>query len=141
MHDSAAILPQFHDTVSKFAPILTTYHGGHRTFVPSDLQSSEYVFIHRDAHCTPLQRPYEGPFYVLERNPKVFMIDFRGKPNTVSVDHLNSAHLDISHPVQEAKPRRQGCPPTKQAIPDNDGSGGVLWRCAPPSSNHLAFPA
>ena len=113
MYDSATILPQLRDTVSKFAPIPTTHHGGHRTFIPSDLQSSEYIFIHRDGYRTPLQHPYEGPFHVLERNPKFFMIDFGGKPDTVSVDHLKLAHLDISHPVQVAKPRRWGRPPTK----------------------------
>ena len=118
MHESSTILPQLRDTVSKFATISTTYHGGHRTFVPSDLQSSEYVFIRRDAHRTPLQGPYEGPFHVLERNPKFFIIDFGGKPETVSVDRLKRVHLDVSHPFQVAKPRYWGCPPTKQAIPD-----------------------
>ena len=124
IYDSAAILPHLHDMVSKFAPIPPSHHGGDRTFVPADLLGSDYVFIHRDAHHTPLQCSYEGPFHVLERNPRFFIIDFRGKPDTVSVDCLKPAHLDISHPVQWAKPRRRGRLPTKQAIPDNDGSGG-----------------
>ena len=62
MHDSATIPPQLRDT--KFAPTPTTHHGDHRTFVLSDLQSSEYISIRRDAHRTPLQRPCEGTFLV-----------------------------------------------------------------------------
>ena len=37
MHDSSKILSQLRDMVSKFAPIPSIHHGGHRTFVPSDL--------------------------------------------------------------------------------------------------------
>ena len=124
MCDSAAILPHLRDTVSNFAPIPTAHHGGHRTFVPADLLGIDYVFIHRDAHHTPLQRPYEGPFHILERNPKFFIIDFGGNLDTVSVDRLKPAYVDISHSVQVAKPRCRGHPPTKQAIPDNGGSRG-----------------
>lgn len=112
--DSASILPHLHALVSKFTPIPTSNHGKSRVSLPINLQSSEYVFIRRDAHCTPLQRPYEGPFHVLEKGPKFFKIDFGGKADTVSVDRLKPAHLDPEQPVQVAKPRRRGRPPTKQ---------------------------
>ena len=131
MHDSSTILPQLRDTVSKFASIPTTHHGGHRTFVPSDLQSSKYVFIRRDGHCTPLQRPYEGPFHVLERNPKFFIIDFGGKPDTVSADRLKPEHLDISHPVQVAGSR--GAHQLSKPYQTMMVLEGVLWQHAPPS--------
>lgn len=123
-HDSPTVLPQLRDLVSKFVPTPTTRHGGPRISVPHDLQSSEYVFIRRDAHRTPLQRPYEGPFHVLERGPKFFKIDFGGKADTVSVDRLKPAHLDLDQPVQVAKPRRRGRPPTRKGPPDANGSGG-----------------
>ena len=87
---------------------------------------------------TQLQHPYEGPFHVLERNPKFFIINIGGKPNTVSVDRLKLAHLDISYTVQVAKPRRRESPPTKWVTPDNDGSGGRSCGGIPPSLNHLA---
>ena len=83
--DPVAVLSRLRDTVSKFIPIPTSHHGNPKTSVPPDLRSSEYVFIRRDAHRTPLQRPYEGPFRVLGRGPKSFTIDFGGKPDTVAV--------------------------------------------------------
>ena len=98
--DAATVLPQLRETVRKFVPTPTTRHGHSRTSVPPDLQSSQYVFVRRDAHRTSLQRPYNGPFQVLESGPKFFKIDFGGKPDTVSVDRLKPAHLALDQPVQ-----------------------------------------
>uniref|UniRef100_A0AAV2JNV0 Reverse transcriptase/retrotransposon-derived protein RNase H-like domain-containing protein n=1 Tax=Knipowitschia caucasica TaxID=637954 RepID=A0AAV2JNV0_KNICA len=36
------------------------------TFVPSALQSVDFVFVRRDAHRSPFQPPYDGLFRVLE---------------------------------------------------------------------------
>ena len=110
--DSTTILPHLCELVKKFKPVPTTRHGRSKTLLPKDLQRTEYVFIRCDAHRTPLQRPYEGPFHVLERGPK---IDFGGRTDTISVDRLKPAHLDLGQPVQVAKPRRRGRPPTKKA--------------------------
>ena len=112
--DSVGILPHLRELVSKFTPIPTSSHGRPRASLPKDLQSSDYVFIRRDTHRTPLQRPYEGPFHVVAKGPKFFKIDFGGKTDTVSVDRLKPAHLDPHQPVQVAKPRRRGRPPTKK---------------------------
>ena len=103
-HDSTTILPNLRELVKKFKPVPTTRHGRSKTSLPKDLQSTEYVFIRRDAHRMPLQRPYEGPFHVLERGPKFFKIDFGGRTDTVSVDRLKPAHLDLGQPIQVAKP-------------------------------------
>ena len=120
-HDSATVLSHLRELVSKFVPTPTSRHGGSKVSVPHALQSSKYVFIRRDAHCTPLQRPYEGPFHVLERGPKFFKIDIGGKADSVSIDHLKPAHLDPDLPVQVALPPRRGRPPVKKGI---NGSGG-----------------
>ena len=51
--------------------------------------ASQFVFIRHDAHCTPLQRPYEGPFKVLQPGCETFKIDIRGKTETITVDRLS----------------------------------------------------
>lgn len=84
----SAILPHLRELVRKFTPVPTTYHRHSKASLPKDLRSSEYVFIRCDAHRTPLQRPYEGPFHVLERGPKFFKINFGGGTDTVTVDCL-----------------------------------------------------
>ena len=120
----ASILPQLRDTVSKFTPIPTSRHGSPNISMPSNLQNSDYVFIRRDGKHSPLQCPYEGPFHVLEKGPKFFKIDFGGKADTISIDRLKPVHLDVSQPIQVAKPRRRGRPPTKKILDVSGGGGG-----------------
>ena len=56
------------DQVRSLIPVLTSQHGAVPTSVPCDLQQAKFVFIRHDAHHTPLQRPYEGPFKVIKPN-------------------------------------------------------------------------
>ncbi len=49
----------------------TSQHGVPPTAVPATLQKA---FIRRDAHRTPFQRPYEGPFQVIECGSKTFKV-------------------------------------------------------------------
>ena len=69
------------------------------------------MFVRRDAHRPPLCQPYEGPFRVVEKDSKFFRLDMGGKTETVSLDRLKPAFLDLHQPVQVAKPRRCGRPP------------------------------
>ena len=64
------------------------------------------VYIRRDAHRTPLQPVYEGPFKVLKKFAKYFVVDLRRHVDNVSIDRLKSAalsfqNLNSSHPVAE----------------------------------------
>ena len=47
-------------------PIPTTTHKISRSYVPTSLISSRFVFIRHDAHRTPLQCPYDGPYEVCQ---------------------------------------------------------------------------
>jgi hypothetical protein len=85
--------------------------------VPATLQQAKIVYVRCDAHCTPLQRPYEGPFRVIESGHKTFKIDMGGKSETITVDRLKLAHLDVDCPVQLAQPRPRGQPPGKAQRP------------------------
>ena len=53
-----------------------------------------HIFVRHDAVRKPLQTPYDGPYEVLERSRKHFVIDIKGKRDTISLDRLKSAHLD-----------------------------------------------
>ena len=46
----------------------------------------------------------EGPFRVVEKDSKFFKLDMGGKTETVSLDRLKPAFLDLDQPVQVAKP-------------------------------------
>ena len=86
-------------TVRAFRPILAGQHGRHPVFWPAALDSGQFVFMQRDGHRTPLQRPYDGPFRVLRRTDKNFLLDIVTRRDHVSVDHLKPAVIDPSAPV------------------------------------------
>ena len=113
--DHSFQLQRLRDQVGSLAPIPTSRHGAAPVSVPADLQQAKFVFIRRDAHRTSLQRPYEGPFRVIETGPKTFKIDIGGKTETVTVDRLKLAHLDVDSPIQLAQPRPRGRPPAKHS--------------------------
>jgi len=106
----STFLPQLREKVQSFTPVPTSQHGSHTPSIPRNLLSSAYVFIRRDSHRSPLDRPYEGPFQVINSGPKVFVIDRGGKAETVSIDRLKPAHLDMDRPIPVAKPRPRGRP-------------------------------
>ena len=72
-------------------PMPFNYHGLRQPQVPRDLQSCTHVFLRIDAVRRPLSPPYDGPFLVVSRGPKTFVIEKSGKPCTVTVDRLKPA--------------------------------------------------
>ena len=96
----------------KYYPTLvpTSQHGTQLSSVPSDLHNSQYVFVRRDCHRSPLEHPYEGPFRVITSFRKVFTIERGGKQENISVDRLKPAHPDFDMPVPTPTPRPQGRP-------------------------------
>ena len=71
----------------KFGPS----HRPRKTFIPNKLQETEFVFIRTDSHRRPLQRPYTGPYKVIQRRSKVFQLLVNGKLDWVSIDRLKPA--------------------------------------------------
>ena len=107
-----------------------THHGNRRIFVFKDLMSSEHVFVSHGAPGWILQQPYDGPFRVVSRNNRTFVVNIRGKDVTVSIDRLKPAYVisDDSDNAEEhgadriVQPREEeddpveasGPPPTQQ---------------------------
>ena len=85
------------------------------------------MFVRIDAVRRPLSPPYEGPFKVLEKKEKTFIIDKSGKNYTVSVDRLKPAltsELPCPRPVPrpatvDAADVPAGAAATVTPVPDN----------------------
>ncbi len=52
-------------TMARLRPKETSYHREHTAHMPAQLRSCTFVFVRHDAHRTPLQCTYDGPFRVL----------------------------------------------------------------------------
>ena len=63
--------------------------------VPGGLSTATHVFVRHDAVKRPLQPPYDGPYKVVKRTDKHFTLSINGRNDTVSIDRLKPAHLDI----------------------------------------------
>ncbi|XP_051160504.1 uncharacterized protein LOC127281059 [Leptopilina boulardi] len=74
-------------------PTQGTRHGTKSTFIFKGLRTSHFVFLRTDSVQAPLQNPYEGPFKVISRGEKTFVIEVRGKNITVSIDRLKPAYI------------------------------------------------
>ncbi|XP_061915612.1 uncharacterized protein LOC133657845 [Entelurus aequoreus] len=87
------------------------HHCFPKSFVPSELKSARFVFVRHDAHRSPLQPPYDGPFRVLERGPKNFVLDMGGRRECVSLDRLKPAHCVAGEEILPGQVPRRGRPP------------------------------
>lgn len=74
-------------------PVDGTRHGERRPFVYKDLATAEQVFVRHDGPRTMLQAPYEGPYAVVSRSDKVFVVRMHGKDKTISIDRIKPAYL------------------------------------------------
>ena len=71
----SSFLHQLCNVANSFRPTSISAHGKHGTYMP-------------------LQPPYDGPFPVVSRHTKHFLLDIRGRQDKVSIDQLKPALLD-----------------------------------------------
>ena len=69
------------------------------------------MFVRRDASHRPLQTPYTGPYRVLLRQDKYYIIQCGEREESISVDRLKPANAEPDRPVKPAIPPRRGQPP------------------------------
>ena len=107
-----SFLRRLRHEVAELRPTPTSRHGTAPSFVPRDLSTAEFVFVRRDGHSGPLQRPYDGPFKVISRGDTSFTLHFgdRGE-DVVSIDRLIPCAVDKQNPPRLATPPRRGRPP------------------------------
>ena len=132
---------QLRVVVAAAAPMPVLHHGSRPSRVDPALRNASHVFLRVDAVRRPLVPPYLGPFDVLERNDKTFVILQNGKPTTVTIDRLKPASPsgDVA-PTSSAAPRPPNAflvdvsippaaPPSASAPPTRSGRHPrpVIW--------------
>uniref|UniRef100_A0A8C5DEF6 Gypsy retrotransposon integrase-like protein 1 n=1 Tax=Gouania willdenowi TaxID=441366 RepID=A0A8C5DEF6_GOUWI len=133
-----------------FAPVPTSQHCTPVSRVPTNLRSAGFVFVRHDAHRGPLRPPYDGPFKVLRHGDKSMVVDIGGRPETISVDRIKPAHVDVSRALELAQAPRRGRPPAPRpsdlvglppARPTTRPSSPAVCPAAPPTPDTLPAPA
>lgn len=126
---NSAYVKHLQNTMRSLCPPSPSFHGQHSTYVPSNLASTGYVYVRIDAHRHPLQRPYDGPFKIVDTNDKYFTVDIKGRLEKISIDRLKAAFVkkiddtakNYTHPPNSTSPATS--PPSshdnRQHLPSN----------------------
>jgi len=93
---SSVFLSRLRETMSKLRPKEPSRNKQGSTHVPKEIFQTPYVFVRCDSHghLSSLQRPYEGPYKVIKRDKKYFVLDFGHRTDTVSIDRLKPAFTE-----------------------------------------------
>ncbi|XP_068215902.1 uncharacterized protein [Palaemon carinicauda] len=76
-------LDHLRDIARKFRPCLKTYQVRTVHSKPRNLDDCWYVFLRVDAHQQLLTRPYRGPYRVIKKTTKAFLLDVHGQEDWV----------------------------------------------------------
>ncbi|XP_051156384.1 uncharacterized protein LOC127278627, partial [Leptopilina boulardi] len=86
---------QLRKHINNIRPNPVPRHGKQKIFVFKELSNSSYVFLRHDAVKAILHPPYDGPYKVVKRGDKTFVICINDKNVTVSIDRLKPAFMVI----------------------------------------------
>lgn len=113
------VVEKIRDAINSLKPISETHRCNRKWFVHPDLETCTHVFIRDDSVRKPLKSPYDGPFLVIKRGPKVFEIQLANRRTNISIDRLKPAYLlnDSDESVVT--------PSIKPAMKTNEESGNV----------------
>ena len=91
-----AVLPPPAAAPEVSPPPPARHHTKAKVYVPKALWKATHVFVRRDAHRAPLDRPYTGPYRVISRSEKTFTLDLGNRQDSVSIDRLKPAPAPVT---------------------------------------------
>ena len=112
--EASVHLQRMRDIAGRLVPAPDVWHGTKPAKPCARLSEAEFVFVRRDATHGPLQKPYTGPYRVLERREKFYKLQCGEREESVSVDRLKPAYSDPVDPIQPAVPPKRGRPPKRK---------------------------
>ena len=128
-HDSSdtiveptTLLTRLKTIMRELRPVPVREQSQRNTYVSKDLASCTHVFVRNDTVRKPLQKPYDGPFRVLDRRDNYFTLDLNGRSDKVSLDRLKPAYLEPSPESSSVAQPSPLPPPTPTSTPPPDTS-------------------
>lgn len=95
-----------HRIFNELRPAKTQHHAKEKIFVSKRLNDCTHVFVRFDAVKKPLQRPYDGPYLVLQKHDKFMDVDIKGKSQRISIDRLKPAYIADEVDVGSQQPSK-----------------------------------
>ncbi|KOC58841.1 hypothetical protein WH47_01703 [Habropoda laboriosa] len=130
---ASSFVTQLRREMRLLQPTPGSRHGSRNTFVYKELNTTPYVFLRHDATRTPLQPTYDGPYEVLERGSRTFVIKVKDKPTRVTIERLKPADILNEDRVEETDgPEPAGGDITSISSPTADLPVGTGTREEPP---------
>ena len=111
--DSSEFIKELRQHWQQLRPSDTRRHGHQKVFISKDLPTAKQVFIRIDVPKNALRNPYDGPFNVVSKTDKFFILNIRGKEKAVSVDRLKPAYTMGD---EEGSTTNSG--PSRKELPD-----------------------
>lgn len=93
--EPSGFVPLLRERLAQLRPGPVRFKSPRSVFVHPELKVTSHVFVRVDAVKQPLQRPYTGPFRVIQRHEKYFVLDINGREDSVSIDRLKPAYLPV----------------------------------------------
>jgi len=90
--------------------------------IPPSLRNASFVYIRHGGAKSPLAQVYNGPFQVLSRSSKYFVVDLGDRHDSISVDRLRP-HSGLAE-VQPASAPKRGRPPLSSVPSSQSPPGG-----------------
>ena len=100
----------------QFTPCLPTHPTHRDTYIPKSLQSTDYVFVRQDLVKPALSPPYRGPYRIVQRSDKAYLLDIHGKQDWVTLDRLKPAYVEPMDYVTHTRTGRQSRPPHRLGL-------------------------
>lgn len=115
---STDFIKELRQQFESLRPTSGSRHGEHKTFVFKELATSKQVYVRHDAIRGPLQMPYDGPYRVLRRGSKTFLLNINGRETTVSIDRLKPAYTMADDPPEQLQNQNETTEANSNPMPN-----------------------
>ncbi|CAH8500068.1 unnamed protein product [Schistosoma mattheei] len=109
--DPSRFASQLLQTMQRIKAIPPREHNN-RIQLNRNLETCKFVFVRVDAVKKPLKQPYEGPYQVIKRTTKHFIINKCGKKETIAIDRIKPAFYEAQHDKEHTTSLNQPRPAT-----------------------------
>lgn len=91
-YNKSEFIKKLKNQMNSLKPVEVLHKNKMKPFVHKDLKTSKQVFVRIDRVRKTMEKPYNGPFAVIEKCDKYFTLNIKNKPTNISIDRLKPAY-------------------------------------------------